>query len=103
MKFLIDENLPPRLAVWLCERGHDATHLQRANLVGRNDAAIIERAASEGRVILTKDGDFADAAVPVVQLLVGNVSTRALIAWFENQLGPIEAQLLAGSTKILIG
>lgn len=27
MKFLVDANLPPGLAAWLCDQGHDATHL----------------------------------------------------------------------------
>lgn len=101
MKFLVDENLPPRLAIWLCEQGHYAVHVQRANLIGQNDAAITERAAAEQRIILTKDSDFQDAAVTVVQLAVGNISTDALIAWFAPRAASIEAQLQTGQTKIL--
>ena len=26
MKFLVDNQLPPALAGWLCDRGHDAVH-----------------------------------------------------------------------------
>ncbi len=31
MRFLVDAQLPPVLARWLCEAGHDARHVEDVN------------------------------------------------------------------------
>jgi predicted nuclease of predicted toxin-antitoxin system len=85
MKFLVDAQLPRRIAVWLCEHGHDALHT--LDLPGANrtsDAEIITRADQERRVVITKDADFVDSFTlhhkPEKLLLIstGNISNREL-------------------------
>jgi len=39
MKFIVDAQLPPALARWLCEQGHQAEHVQD---VGRSNRALRE-------------------------------------------------------------
>ena len=56
MKFIIDEQLPPLLAVWLRECGHEAIHVRDAGLAAAPDRAIRDMAAEA--VIITKDEDF---------------------------------------------
>lgn len=88
MKFLVDENLPPRLAAWLNERGHDAVHVQDIALLGTTDRRIREAASKDQRVIVTKDSDF-DApgeGTRVLKLSIGNSSTPALLAWLDQSL-----------------
>lgn len=90
MKFVLDAQLPPALAVFLREHGHEAVTVREAGLRDAEDPAIWEFALAETAAILTKDEDFAVrarlAAVgpPVVWLRVGNCSNRALRLW----LGP---------------
>ncbi len=59
MNWLIDAQLPARLARLLRERGEDALHT--TGLPGGNrtpDAAILAVAARDDRIVVTKDADF---------------------------------------------
>lgn len=85
MKFLVDAQLPQRLARWLCTAGHDAVHtreLSEGNRTG--DAAINELSIREQRVVITKDEDFVDLFLlrhqPYKLLLVatGNINNNEL-------------------------
>jgi len=58
MRFLIDMPLSPTLAPWLRQQGHDALHAAEVGLHRAPDGAILERARSEGRVVLTADLDY---------------------------------------------
>ncbi len=59
MKFLVDAQLPRRLAVRLQEAGHDALHtLDLPNANYTPDDTIIQRTNREQRVVITKDADF---------------------------------------------
>ena len=84
MKFLIDAQLPPGLAQWLREAGHDAQAVREVGLREAEDGAIWRHAQAHGLVIVTKDEDFAQraqtgAAGPViVWLRLGNTSNAAL-------------------------
>lgn len=40
MKLLIDAQLPPRLAEWLCDKGHDAIHVADIGLLSADDLTI---------------------------------------------------------------
>jgi predicted nuclease of predicted toxin-antitoxin system len=85
MRFLVDENLPPRLAAWLCAHGHDALHVSDCGLLGCSDAAIADFAEHESRVIITRDADFENlsaskAALRVMLLGIGNAPTPELLA-----------------------
>ncbi len=88
MKFLVDENLPPRLAQWLGESGHDAVHVQDRSLLGQADVDLQRIAMLEDRILITKDSDFDDAPPPlkVLRLDIGNASTVVLLAWFGANL-----------------
>lgn len=100
MKFLIDAQLPARLAQHLVEAGHDAIHT--LDLPGANrtrDAEIADRADAEDRVLVSKDSDFRDShllrGTPKKLLIVatGNIANRELLALFEEHLGAIVAAL----------
>lgn len=63
MNFLVDAQLPRRLATRLREAVHDARHT--LDLPRRNrtlDSEIIEISAREQRVLITKDADFANSS-----------------------------------------
>ncbi len=104
MKFLIDENLPPRLAAWLNARGHQAIHVGECGLLGAGDGAVAASAAREGRIIVTQDADFEHPIVGVraLRLGLGNASTAALIAWLAPRLDTALARFESGETVVVL-
>ena len=106
MRFLVDAQLPPALACWLREAGHEAEHVEDVGLREADDGAIWAYALHSGAIIVTKDEDFSArsaqtaTAPPIVWLRVGNTTNRVLRTWFEARLaGIIE---LAGQRHRLI-
>ncbi len=92
MKFLIDAQLPPALAQWLREAGHEARAAREVGLREAEDSAIWRHAQAQNLVIFSKDEDFARRAQTgatgpvIVWLRVGNTSNAALRAWLVPQL-----------------
>jgi predicted nuclease of predicted toxin-antitoxin system len=80
MKCLIDNALSPRLAESLRQARHDAVHVREYNLQTATDETIFDRAAVEGRTIISADTDFGtilatrQSAFPSVILLRRGVS-----------------------------
>ena len=101
MKFLVDAQLPRRLARVLAEAGHDAIHtldLPAANRTG--DGEIARLAAQEGRVVVSKDHDFVVSfhlrKLPPKLLLIstGNISNEKLCAILAANLATLESAFL---------
>jgi predicted nuclease of predicted toxin-antitoxin system len=89
MRFVVDAQLPPDLARFLRERGHEAWPVRDVGLRDAEDGDIWDYASRDQVVVVTKDEDFARRALSsrkappiVVWLRVGNCSNRALRAWF---------------------
>lgn len=102
MKFVVDAQLPPALADWLSERGHDADHV--SDILGDKaaDADIWRLARRDGRIIVTKDRDFAlwatdrRAGPQVVWLRLGNATRKTLFAWLAPRWSLVELRLGEG-------
>ena len=58
MKFLADMGISPLTVDFLNQQGYDAKHLSSEGLHQMLDAAILEKARQEGRILLTADLDF---------------------------------------------
>ncbi len=58
MRFLLDQNLSARLVTLLTDAGHDAVHVAELGLSRADDRTILDRAAEEGRVLISADTDF---------------------------------------------
>ena len=100
MKFLIDAQLPARLAEFLNRAGHDALHTIGLPDGNRStDSQIGQHADTESRVVVTKDQDFRDGHLLVRsprKLLVvatGNITNDALLSLFELHLDAIVSAL----------
>jgi predicted nuclease of predicted toxin-antitoxin system len=100
VKFLIDAQLPTRLADFLNRAGHDAVHTIALPDGNRStDSQIAQLAETDGRVVVTKDQDFRDGQLLVQsprQLLVvatGNITNTALLSIFELHLDAIVSAL----------
>ncbi len=100
MRFLVDAQLPVRLARFLTGAGHDVVHTSELPDGNRTtDDGINDRADREGRVVVTKDRDFRDSHLlrgtpkRLLVVVTGNIPNSALLSVFEANLGAIEAAL----------
>lgn len=121
MNFLIDAQLPPALARWLADQGHEALHVFDLGLHAAADTQIWEFARNEGAqmvigrrflwdgeeaVIISKDEDFvdrwllSDQPVPLVWIRKGNCSNEALLAWIEPLWPDVVKRLEQGEKLI---
>ncbi|WP_214079981.1 DUF5615 family PIN-like protein [Methanothrix sp.] len=57
MRFLVDECVGPSVVRWLRENNHDAFSAYE-DCRGWEDERILEKACTEGRIIVTMDKDF---------------------------------------------
>ncbi|MBV2183918.1 MAG: DUF5615 family PIN-like protein [Rhizobium sp.] len=106
MLFLVDAQLPPALARWLSESGHDALHVMDCDMQSASDREIWDFAVNRGAVIVTKDEDFAQRKVltgqgpSIVWVRVPNARRRDLLVWFERAMPEISRALERGDTLI---
>ncbi len=98
MKFLIDAQLPRKLAKSINDKGFRAIHtlmLPKANKTEDDD--IIRLSVDEQWIVITKDYDFVDSFLltgkPWKLLLVstGNISNKELVNLFALNIGGIAA------------
>jgi predicted nuclease of predicted toxin-antitoxin system len=98
VKFLVDAQLPRRLARELVDLGHDAIHtLDLPDKNATPDGEIMSVADREDRIVVTKDGDFRTrhliSGVPrkLLHVTTGNMTNDALLDTFRVHLAEIEA------------
>ena len=102
MKFLIDAQLPKRLAAKLKQAGFEATHtLELPDGNRTTDQALITLSIADQSVLVTKDSDFVQSFLlkrqPWKLLLVstGNISNDELMKLFQVNIGQIADLLTA--------
>ena len=59
MRFLVDRCAGRRLAEWLRNQGHDVVEARELG-ADPGDRALLERAAADGRILVTIDTDFGE-------------------------------------------
>jgi predicted nuclease of predicted toxin-antitoxin system len=105
MNFLIDAQLPRRLARFLRDRGHDVLHtrdLTRGNRTG--DSEINTISLQDQRIVVTKDADFVNSftlhGIPYKLLLVstGNIANDDLLDIFTRNIVAIETAFSTASS-----
>jgi predicted nuclease of predicted toxin-antitoxin system len=97
MKFIVDAQLPRRLARELASSGHDTVHTLDLPAANRTqDKDIVALAIRENRVVVTKDNDFVTSfllrGTPPKLLLIstGNISNDALSKLLEANKTALE-------------
>jgi len=105
MRFLVDAQLPPALALFLKNAGHAAIHVFDVGLADATDEVIWRESQEKQYIIVTKDEDFAvklllDPKVCVVWIRIGNCSNRALIQKLSPLLDGILERLDQGERLI---
>ncbi len=99
MKFLIDAQLPPVLAHFICSCGHDADHIDDIGMQGASDRDIWDLAERSKAVIISKDEDFVTLRTlhpdgpALVWIRTGNVRKKQLLEHMEKLLPQIIEQL----------
>jgi len=96
VKFLVDAQLPLRLARSISTAGHDVVHTSELPDGNRTtDPEIARLADSEDRVVVTKDRDFRDGHLlrssprRLLIVVTGNISNDDLAALFDRNLDAI--------------
>lgn len=86
MRFVVDAQLPRRVAHMLRDLGHDAIHTLDLPDENRTaDSVIVAIADRDGRVVITKDADFVNSFVLVHQprklplASTGNITNAELL------------------------
>lgn len=108
MRFLVDNQLPGALALYLQKRGFDCEHVSDVGLASATDIEICNYALAQERIIISKDEDFlylASKTDPPIRFLwvrLGNCRTSVLLAAFERLWLRIEIALNAGDHTVEI-
>jgi predicted nuclease of predicted toxin-antitoxin system len=108
MRFLIDENLSPRLVPALSDIFPGSTHVETLQLRGCDDARVWAVARDGGYMVLTRDDDFNARSVlygappKVVHLRVGNVATETIVALLRERQPVVEAFARDEVTSLLV-
>ena len=104
MRFLIDAQLPPALAGWLRERGHEAEHVAEIGMIAATDTEIANYVHANGCVLITKDEDFTLLRLPslfgLLWVRCGNTTKEALFEWLEPRWSEVERLLAEGEEFI---
>lgn len=106
MRFLVDNHLPPSLARWLRDRGHDAEHVFESGLHLVDDRDLWARALADSRIIVSKDEDFLylanqpNAAGRFLWVRLGNCRNDALLTAFARSLDTIVTAFDSGEPVV---
>ena len=106
MKFIVDAQLPRRLARFMQANGYDVIHtLDLPQQNATPDSSINTLSIDQNRIVITKDSDFVDSFLtlqkPYKLLLIttGNIKNSELELLVETNLPQI-IQLLEGHNYI---
>jgi predicted nuclease of predicted toxin-antitoxin system len=106
MKFIVDAQLPKRLAYWIKDQGHDVIHtldLPSQNLT--EDGVIIRLSVEQQRVVISKDSDFYEHYIlkgtphKLLMVTTGNIVNKRLIELFQHNFPKI-CELLESNTIV---
>ena len=109
MKFLIDEDISPKIATLLQQLGHSAIHIREIQL-SLDDLEVLEIAVSRSSIVITEDKDFGElvfkegkAHTGVIFLRLEDqtlINTKRVIKWLlSNYKDKIENSFTTVSEK----
>jgi predicted nuclease of predicted toxin-antitoxin system len=103
VKFLVDAQLPRRLAIRLTALGHEAIHTLDLPAGNRtSDSAICSHADATDSIVITKDADFVikrtlyGSPRRLLLLATGNINNPALLQILEANLSALQHALQHG-------
>ncbi len=108
MRFVVDNQLPPRLSKFLEEAGHDSVHVATVGMDAADGRALWAWARREDRVVVSKDEDplfLANRPGDTGRLIwvrLGNCRRESLVGAFSRSLPAVVAALLEGQRVVEI-
>ena len=101
MRFVVDQQLPPRLAEMLRTRGYDAIHVRDLGLSAAADRAIWAEARRDDAVVISRDEDFvaltrSPGVARLIWIRLGNCTNADLLARITASWDDIHSRLDAG-------
>jgi predicted nuclease of predicted toxin-antitoxin system len=108
LRFLVDAQLPPALATWLRQRGHEAHHVRDFGLQEAPDHEVAGKAFADGSIIVTKDSDFSRLSASslgfrVLWLRLGNGTIKSLLQSLEPVMAEVEQAFAGGQQFVEVG
>ena len=106
MKLVVDNQLPPKLAVYLRWRGHEAAHVNDLGLGAASDLDVWAHCVRERAVLVTKDEDFIFLANRpndsgrLIWVRLGNCRNAALVEVFDRLLDDA-VEALSGGQRVI--
>jgi predicted nuclease of predicted toxin-antitoxin system len=109
MRFLLDENLSPKLVELLGGHGHDVVHVRDIELASASDEVVIAAASADDRILISADTDFgtllarSHASRPSFVLIRRASGRRAIdqAALIIDNLVAVKADLEVGAIVVL--
>lgn len=103
MKFLLDANLPARLAQEFIDAGHHCDHMEDLSPRFAPDTTVARIANQSGAVLVSRDADFVQFSrdglltVPFIWVRLGNLRRAALAAAIRARLPALVVAIEAGA------
>jgi predicted nuclease of predicted toxin-antitoxin system len=107
VRFPADMGISWRVCRWLSASGHDVVHLRDQGLHRLPNGEIFQKAAAEGRIVLTFDLDFgeivatADEPGSVIVFRLHNTTTAHVIGRLQSVLATSIAALEQGAIIVV--
>ena len=79
MRFLCDMGVSRKVSEWLCDQGHESSHLGELGLSRLPNGQIFAKAIGENRIVLTFDLEFGEIAA-----LSGTRDTSVIVFRLQN-------------------
>jgi len=103
MKFLVDAQIPLKLALFLRWKGLDAIHTSELPDGNRTKDSVINRITlEERRILITKDSDFIESLFvsgkpyKLIYVVTGNITNRELLDLFSKNIDKIVGSIENG-------
>ena len=105
MRFVVDQQLPPRLAEVLRAKGYDAIHVRELGLSTASDGAIWAEVQRDNAVVISRDEDFVALArnpgsARLIWVRLGNCTNADLLARVEANWSELLDRLEAGDVLV---
>ncbi len=108
MRFLLNVHMPPRLVQEFTNYGHECLQVRSLLPLTSLDTTIADKANELAAVMVSKDADFVDLherevlKMPLVWVRLGNVTSVAICANFQNRIPAICTAIEAGERLVEI-
>jgi len=102
LKILTDENISPKVVLFLRQKGIDVIDTKEEKWHGKNDEYLLEKAFADNRFVLTHDSDFGTLAVKEGKDYYGIIYLRVKFPKVQNVIRALE-KLLSLSIELSPG